>query len=207
MRNFLTIENTVRACLKYGLIALAILVVLCGLVILIMPNKTRKAAADKIKNYFSVHKTFGEILRFLIVGGIATIIDMFVMGVVMYAMQKEIYPSFINVFVNTPKPSTLATVIGTGVGFCAGLIVNYVLSIFFVFNEKGQSKTAKGFVIFTILSIIGLLINIAGMYLGYDLMKINQWVVKIVMTIIVLIYNYISKRLLLFKDGHKQNEQ
>ena len=206
MTNLLIADATVRAILKYGLIALLLLVVIFVAIILIMPAKTRKNLVEKIKSYFAQHKTFGEILRFIIVGGIATVVDMFMMGVTMYFMQKEIYPSFLNVFINTPKPSTVATVVGTAIGFTVGLIVNYILSILFVFNEKGKSKTPKGFVIFTVLSIIGLLLNIAGMYLGYDVMKINQWIVKIVMTIIVLVYNYISKRLLLFKKDKIDNK-
>ena len=145
------------------------------------------------------HKTVAEILRFLIVGGIATIVDMFTMGVVMYLMERSIYPSFINVFINSPTPSTFATIMGTSVGFVVGLIVNYVLSIFFVFNEKGNSRTVKGFVVFTVLSVIGLIINIIGTYIGFDLLHLNQWLVKIIMIIIVLIYNYVSKRLVLFK--------
>lgn len=206
MANFLIADSTVRAVLKYGLIAILCLIGLLALVCIVMPKKTLRAIVEKIKIYFNAHKTFGEILRFVIVGGIATVVDMFVMGVVMYFMQKQIYPTFLNVFVNTPKPSTAATIVGTASGFCVGLIVNYVLSILFVFNEKGKSKTVKGFVVFVVLSVIGLFLNMLGMYLGYDVMKINQWVVKIVVTIIVLVYNYISKRLLLFKKG-KQNLQ
>lgn len=207
MRDLLIAEDVVKSLLKYGLIAILLIAVIFVAIILILPRNVKKSAALKFKNYFNKHKTFGEILRFIIVGGIATLVDMFFMGVTMYFMQRNIYASFLNVFINTPNPSTLATVIGTAVGFCVGLIVNYILSILFVFNEKGKSKTAKGFIIFAALSLIGLLINMGGMYLGYDIMEINQWVVKIVVTIVVLIYNYISKRLLLFKNkSNKTNE-
>lgn len=160
---------------------------------------------NKIKQFFNEHKNLGEIFRFLIVGTIATLVDMFMMGVAMYFIQREIYPTFINTFINTPTPSTFATVMGTAVGFVSGLIVNYVLSIFFVFNEKGSSRSAKGFLIFTILSAIGLGLNMLGMYIGFDLMHINQWVTKIIVTIIVLVYNYVSRRLILFKN--KPNKQ
>lgn len=199
MTNLLVANETLAELLKYCLIAFLLLGVIFVAIIILMPAKSRKFVKEKIKNYFNKHKTFGEILRFLIVGSVATLVDMFFMGVTMFAMQKNIYPNFLNVFFNSPKPSTLATVIGTAVGFCVGLIVNYVLSILFVFNEKGKSKTKKGFVIFTVLSLIGLLINMCGMYLGYDILKLNQWVVKIIMTIVVLIYNYVTRKLLLFK--------
>lgn len=167
--------------------------------ILLIPRKYFTRIADKVTKLFKEKPILGEIVRFIIVGGIATIVDFLCMGLLMYLVQKNIYSSFINVFINAPTPSTLATILGTSFGFICGLIVNYILSILFVFNEKGNSKSTKGFIIFTVLSIIGLLINILGTFIGFDLLHINQWVVKIIMTIIVLIYNYISKKLVLFK--------
>ena len=180
-------------------LAFLVLFALTLLVLMIMPKGYYVSIKEIYDNFSKKHENVGEILRFLIVGGIATLVDMFAMGVVMYLMQKDIYPSFINVFINTPTPSTLATIVGTTCGFIIGLIVNYFLSIAFVFNNKGKSKSAKGFIIFTLLSIIGLIINIIGTYIGFDLMKLNQWLIKIIMIIIVLVYNYISKKLILFK--------
>lgn len=182
----------------------AVLFALCLLLLFVLPRKYFTAVANWITNFLRKHKTVAEILRFIIVGGIATLVDMLFMGITMYAMQPSIYSSFINVFIHAPTPSTLATIVGTTVGFVVGLVVNYVLSIAFVFNEKGKSKSAQGFLMFTVLSVIGLLINIVGMYLGFDLMHLNQWLVKIIMIIIVLIYNYISKKLLLFKKDKKK---
>lgn len=154
---------------------------------------------DKLKQFRLAHPTLCEIVRFLIVGGLATLIDMFVMGVVLYAFDPSLYPAFYNVWIGGKDPSTAATVVGTCCGFIAGLIVNYILSVIFVFDNKGKSKTALGFVAFTALSAIGLAIHIVGMYIGYDLLKLNEWAVKIFLTVVVLVYNYISKRLILFK--------
>ena len=173
--------------------------VLVMIVILFVPRKFFTSLGNKVTKLFKDKPVLGEIVRFIIVGGIATVVDFLCMGLLMYLMQKDIYSSFINVFINAPTPSTLATILGTSFGFVCGLIVNYILSILFVFNEKGNSKSTKGFIIFTVLSVIGLGINILGTFIGFDLLHINQWLVKIIMTIIVLIYNYISKKLVLFK--------
>lgn len=179
---------------------LCVLLAIILMILFLLPKRIYLILLDKYKEFSKQHKTISEIIRFVICGGIATIVDMFTMGVVMYIMQPSIYESFVNVFINTPTPSTMATIIGTGVGFIVGLLANYIMSILFVFNEKGKSKSTKGFIIFTILSAIGLGINLAGMYIGFDLLGWNQWLVKVIVTIIVLIYNYISKRLLLFKN-------
>lgn len=140
-----------------------------------------------------------EIVRFCIVGGLATLVDMAVMGAVLYLFDPSLYPHFYNVWYGGGEPSTLATVIGTGTGFLLGLFVNYFLSVLFVFTEKGKSKSVFGFAVFAVLSAIGLGIHLVGMYVGYDLLHINEWIVKVVLTAVVMVYNYVSKKLLLFK--------
>ncbi len=156
------------------------------------------------KNFNQKHEKLCEIARFIIVGGIATIIDMFVMGVVLYLFEPELYPKFYNVWIGkVGDPKTIATVIGTGVGFGISLIFNYVLSVIFVYEDKGNSKTVKGAVMFAVFSTIGLLLNMAGMWLGYDVLKINEWIVKIIMTLVVLVYNYITRKLFIFKKDNQ----
>ena len=152
-----------------------------------------------IKKLNEKYQLFMEIVRFGVVGVLATVVDMVAMGVVLYLFEPSLYPHFYNVWYGGGEPSTLATVIGTGTGFVLGLIVNYFLSVLFVFSEKGKSKSVYGFTVFAILSAIGLGIHLVGMYIGYDLLGINEWIVKIILTAIVMVYNYVSKKLLLFK--------
>ena len=152
-----------------------------------------------------------EIVRFLLVGGGATIVDFLAMSLVLWAMQPAIYPNFLSVFFGgTQEPSTLATVIGTGCGFLVGLAFNYIFSVLFVYKEKGNSKTMGGFLLFSLLSAGGLAIHLLGMYLGYDLLHINEWIVKIILTAVVLVYNYITRKVLIFRkkpSGEEKEEQ
>ena len=158
---------------------------------------------EKLRSLAEKYPGPAEVVRFLIAGGIATIVDMFVMGVVLYLFDSSLYPKFYNVWYGGGNPTAAAAVTGTGAGFVTGLIINYVFSVLFVFNHKGNSRTVGGFAVFTALSAVGLGLHLGGMYLGYDVMGINEWIVKIVMTFVVLIYNYVSKRLLLFRDKAK----
>ena len=48
---------------------------------------TGETMKQKIIQWAQNHKTLSEILRFCIVGGLATVIDMIVMGVVLYIFQ------------------------------------------------------------------------------------------------------------------------
>lgn len=171
-----------------------------------MESNEKSSLKTKIRNYFKAHKLQGEILRFIICGGAATLIDMFVMGVVLYLFQPDNYPSFWGVFFNKSlcPPSTVSTVVGTGTGFLSGLIFNYIISVIFVFNEKGRSKTILGFLLFSLFSAIGLGIHLSGMYLCYDLLGINEWIVKIVLTVVVLIYNFVTRKWFLFRDKKEE---
>ena len=161
---------------------------------------------DKLNTFTAAHPAFMEFVRFIIVGGLATIVDMFVMGVILYAFNPKLYPAFYNVWYGGLSPSTAATVVGTCCGFLSGLVVNYALSVLFVFINKGNSKSVIGFAVFAGLSAIGLGIHTGGMYIGYTLLGINEWIVKIFLTVVVLIYNYISKRFILFIPARKSNE-
>lgn len=154
---------------------------------------------DFIEKLYKKYPTLAEIFRFLIVGGVATVVDMLVMALVQYFLEPELYTDILSIF--TAKGTGYVYVLGTAFGFGVGLLVNYFLSVLFVFNHKGKSKSTYGFIVFTVLSLVGLGLHVLGMYVGNTLLNVNAWVVKIVMTVIVLVYNYLSKRLILFKEG------
>ena len=146
-----------------------------------------------------------EILRFLLVGGIATLIDF------------AIYELFRFIFLkNMLDPMNL--IISTSLGFIMGNIVNYILSIIFVFKgakEDKNTQTLKAFLIFTLIGIIGLgikvLVQTGGNYLVGNLFELteNFWIwaldtfVYCVATLIVLVWNYIGRKLFIFKKEVK----
>ncbi len=158
------------------------------------------------KKFNEKHRRLAEIIRFLVIGGLATIIDMLVMGVVLYLFDPSLYPKFYNVWIGGGDPETIATIIGTGSGFLVSVTFNYILSVLFVYENKGNSKSLKGRLLFLSLSFIGLLINMFGMWVGYDICNFNEWLTKIIMTLIVLVYNYTTKRLLIFKKVKPASE-
>lgn len=171
-----------------------------------MENKKTNKLKNWYINFNNNHKKLCEIIRFVIVGGIATVIDYLVMGIVLYLFNPSLYPHFYNVWIGKiGEPTVLATIVGTGLGFCVSLVANYLLSVFFVYEEKGNSKSAKGVLLFVVLSVIGLLINMLGMWIGYDLCHINEWITKIIMTLLVLVYNYVTRKLFIFKETLPKN--
>ncbi len=95
-------------------------------------------------------------------------------------------------------------------GFVISAVVNYLLSIKFVFTHKKEMDKKKEFTVFLILSAIGLAINEAVMYACIDgiyrhsanLQKLISdslmvSVSTIVATGVVMVYNFISRKLFL----------
>ena len=129
---------------------------------------------------------------------------MLAMAVVLYVFDPKLYEyNFLNTVIGNQEPSDLVAVLGTGVGFILGLIFNYIFSIIFVFTSSNTdfAKTKTGFVVFALLSSVGFVIHTVGMALGYGVLGINEWVVKIVLTLVVLVFNYISRKKVIFKNA------
>ena len=95
-------------------------------------------------------------------------------------------------------------------GFVVSAIVNYILSIKFVFTQKKEMDKKKEFTVFLILSAFGLLINEIVMYIcidgAYDHSAFLQEKISdglmvsissIIATGIVMVYNFISRKLFL----------
>ena len=126
---------------------------------------------------------------------------MFTMALILYLFNLETYNyNFFYTLLGKGCPSTLSTIIATGTGFVFGLIFNYIFSILFVFSNTNTSfaKTKKGFITFSALSFIGFLIHTIGMAIGYGLLNLNEWIIKIFLTIIVLFFNYITRKKIIF---------
>ena len=162
-----------------------------------------------IKKFIEKHPRLWEIFKFLIVGGGATVVDFFVMSVTLYLFAPHNYNGFLSVFFGSPyTPTTLATVTGTALGFVFGLVFNYIFSLIFVFSgsDTTKAKSGTGFIVFTLLSSVGLVIHVLGMYVGFDLLRINEWLVKIILTAIVLVFNYVSRKKILFNKDKGMDE-
>ena len=66
--------------------------------------------------------------------------------------------------------------------------------------EVDETKSKKqNFIIFIIFSIIGLILTEIIMYIGSDVLKISYLIVKIVATAIVMVFNFVTRKIFLEK--------
>ncbi|MCD8098424.1 MAG: GtrA family protein [Lachnospiraceae bacterium] len=89
--------------------------------------------------------------------------------------------------------------ISSGISFTVSVIVNYILSVTFVFETDKKKNKIKEFVVFVVLSVIGLGINELCMWLATDLMGIHYMISKIGATAIVMVYNFITRKIFIEK--------
>lgn len=145
-------------------------------------------------------KLINQIMRFGIVGVVAFLVDygMFVL----LANVLNVYYLIANIF-----------------GFTISLIVNYLLSMKYVFARKEDADKKKEFMTFTVLSLVGLVINeliilacVDGVYLHsiklqeiFDIGVAKQ-AGKIVATGVVMVYNFISRKIFIEGKSSKDAE-
>ena len=84
--------------------------------------------------------------------------------------------------------------ISCSISFSVSVIVNYLLSMHFVFAAKANMKKRTQFVIFVILSVIGLGLNQLFMWLFVDLVHIPYQIAKLAVTASVLLFNFVRRK-------------
>lgn len=121
-----------------------------------------------------------QIMKFGIVGILATLLDYVVMIVLT------------EVFGVPPVASST-------ISFSISVVFNYLASMRYVFSHREDMSRRREFIIFLVLSIIGLGINAALMWVGTELAGIDYRIVKLFATAVVMVWNFVSRKVLL--DG------
>ncbi|MDO5520489.1 MAG: GtrA family protein [bacterium] len=136
-----------------------------------------------------MQKLMKQIFRFAIVGGSAFLIDYGILFV-------------LNEFLGVNY------LIASALSFSVSVIYNYVLSIFWVFDPNEEQSKKEQFVVFMILSIIGLGINSLIMWISVN--ALTAWLpavrnavivmtAKVIATFVVMVYNFITRKIYLEK--------
>lgn len=124
-------------------------------------------------------RLFKQIFKFGVVGFSATAIDYGLM-----VLLTEVF--------------SVNYLVSSAISFCVSVVYNYLLSVFWVFDVQ-KSKGGQNFIVFLVLSIIGLLLNQGLMWLGTDILAVHYMLTKIVATVLVMVYNFITRKIFLEK--------
>lgn len=119
-----------------------------------------------------------QLLKFGLVGGIAFVID--------YGL-----------LILLTEWGGLDYLLSSAVSFSASVIFNYLMSVLWVFEVKSDHSKGRSFAVFMALSVVGLGLNQLLMWLGSDLLGMHYLLTKIGATAIVMVYNFITRKLFL----------
>ncbi|WP_288665084.1 GtrA family protein [Dorea sp.] len=123
-------------------------------------------------------KLIRQLFRFGIVGVIAFVID--------YGL----------LYILTEKCG-IYYLVSSLISFGVSVIFNYIASVIWVFDVDKRKSKVKNFIYFIALSVVGLAINELIMWLGVDKMHIYYMLVKLFATAIVMIFNFITRKMFL----------
>lgn len=134
-------------------------------------------------NRFSRKSLLGQFLRYLVTGGLAFFVDFGLFALCLYIFEWHYLLA--NMF-----------------GLVAGLVLNYALSILWVFTaceRTLEKKKVAEFTLFALVGFAGVGINQLLMYLMVDCVELNEMLSKIVAAVLVLMWNFGARKLILFK--------
>lgn len=150
-----------------------------------------------------MNKLLAQIAKFGVVGVICFIIDYVIYRVFNFTFERS---GFSGVF---PQYYLISGFLA----FAVSVVANYLLSFKFVFERKEDLSRRKEFVIFLILSIIGMGINELCLFVGFDGIYMHwKWLQGIMSagfakdvffkfgaTGVVMVYNFITRKIFLEK--------
>ncbi|MBR6458946.1 MAG: GtrA family protein [Actinomycetaceae bacterium] len=86
------------------------------------------------------------------------------------------------------------------ISFSISVVVNYYLSMSYIFTSRDDISKSKEFTIFVVLSVLGVLLTVLFMWMMTDLIGVHYMLSKIVVTGIVMAFNFITRKIFLDAD-------
>lgn len=121
-----------------------------------------------------------QLLRYLISGGVAFVVD----ASLLYLLTEWI---------------GLHYLLSTVLSYSVGLVITYMFSILWVFDARTLDNRAAEFSVFALIGVMGLGLTSLLMWLFTSKLGLFYLLSKVVVTVIVFIWNFIAKKLLLFR--------
>ena len=97
----------------------------------------------------------------------------------------------------------LDIIVSNVVSWIVAVLFMYVTNKLFVFKSKCETKKElwKEFCSFVMARILTLVIESAILYVGADILKINDIIVKVIAQVVIIILNYVFSKIWIFKKN------
>lgn len=145
-----------------------------------------------------------EFLKSVAIGIIAGALDFFIMAVIIYIEGRGTFKGFSSVFTGEtvdglPHLTPISVYLTANMlGFIASLTFNYAMCCFFVYQYGNVGRNKIGFVKFLAFALIGLTLSTVSSAIGYNATQGNVWAVKIIVTAVVAVFNFFTRKYFVF---------
>lgn len=123
---------------------------------------------------------FVQLIRYFVSGGVAFVVD----ASLLYLLTEVV---------------GLHYLLSTVISYSVGLVITYLFSILWVFDNRSVNNKLAEFAIFATIGVMGLGLTSFFMWLFTSCFGVFYLLSKIITTIIVFIWNFVAKKLLLFR--------
>lgn len=123
-----------------------------------------------------------QLFRYLMSGGTAFLVDTALLALLTECFGRE------------------RLLLWTAIAFAAGLLVTYLFSIHWVFDNRSMNNRAAEFTVFALIGITGLGLTELLMWLFADKAGLHYLIAKIVTTVLVFFWNFAAKKIILFRS-------
>ncbi len=143
-----------------------------------------------MKKYYALalkyYKKYDEIINYLIFGALTTVVT-----IITYAIFTCTFLS---------AKTALDIQIANVLSWIIAVTFAYLTNRKFVFKSKAQgTKRAKEIINFFLARISSLIIEMLFMYVTVTLLSYNDLICKVIAQVIVIVFNYICSKLIIFK--------
>lgn len=140
--------------------------------------------SEILKNLFVVptNNVFYQFVRYAFVGGLAFVVDFGLL----YILTE--YLSFYYIF-------------SAIISFIVGLLVNYFISVAWVFSQAGSNKRMTEFFYFAFIGVIGLLLNALILWCITELFDVYYMYSKLITAVVVYLWNFFARKYFLFSKN------
>lgn len=150
------------------------------MVTLLVPRASLDEPHGSIFRRGSVKKLIAQFMKFGVVGVIAFLID--------YGLMVALTELF-----------GVPYLISNTISFIVSVVFNYLASMRYVFERRDDMSRRREFIIFVILSVIGLILNDVLMWFFVSLCFIDYRIAKFIVTFLVAIWNFVTRKIFLEK--------
>lgn len=123
-----------------------------------------------------------QAFRYLVSGGTAFLVDAGLLALLTELFGRE------------------QLLLWTAVAFCAGLLITYLFSILWVFDNRSLKSRTAEVAIFVGIGVVGLGLTELFMWLLADKAGLHYLLSKIITTVLVFVWNFAAKKLILFRS-------